>query len=234
MIENEKELKRAIGGRVQKAREKNGWSRNRLADVIGLSDGTALYKYERGSRGFSTHQLSKISVALGVTIEWLVYGQEWEERMTNVPPREAAAPLKPGLKIDPQDAKARLAGLGVHAEIDSEVPEPILNLINLSWIPQITNADIRQLKIYLAAGGSPAPLDTAVAVWLHRIQDDSSETNRSGLNEAIRRRAERGGVKHFQEPERSIAIPTQEAANAPEARPKRPPLKRRKRDSEGD
>ena len=105
MAERDKELgdlNRAIGARVQQAREAKSITRAQMATVVGLSDGSALYKYERGTRGFNPKQLGRIADALACTVEWLVKGAEFEEGRP--PPQPRAAPLK---RIDTLDEADR-------------------------------------------------------------------------------------------------------------------------------
>jgi len=235
MGKRDAELQRAIGGRVQATREKRGMSRNELAAAIGLSDGTALYKYERGARGFSVGQLTLLAETLDSTIEWFVYGKEYPERKNAVTRVAAAEPPSYGTSRQPpvsaQLISRVLRDLGPMTE-GYDLPQPILDLINLGWIKSITNDDLRHLRLHLLHGGRGDPHDMTVAVWANRLQRDGSDENLRALNDANRARTEHLGYERVKESEAPRPL-TRPPANevAANDRPKhiKPRLRRRTR-----
>lgn len=64
-----------IGNRIRNQREKLGYSREKLAELADMSDGY-LGEVERGTKGISSSFLYKISVSLGVTMDYLATGEE--------------------------------------------------------------------------------------------------------------------------------------------------------------
>lgn len=224
MGEADKALNRSMGARVRKAREDRGMSQNDLAEIVGLGDGQALSKYERGERGFSHVQLGRIADAFGLTTDYLAHGKEYAQRKA-----DAALQTKSPRK-SPQEVQVALTSLGYRMDTDPNIPAPILELINLGWLKPITNDDIQHLRVHLATGGSWLPHDLLLAVWSGRLQVNGTDENEKGLLEANRRRAEAQGGKHSTERESSASrnFATQEAAND-EQLPKMPPRPKRKK-----
>ncbi len=64
-----------VGIRIRNQREKLGYSREKLAELAGMSDGY-LGEIERGTKGISSFFLYNISVSLGVTMDYLVSGEQ--------------------------------------------------------------------------------------------------------------------------------------------------------------
>ena len=229
MVQRDAELLAAIGARVAEMRVKRGISRNDLAHAMGLSDGTALYKYERGQRGFSVSQLSTVSDLLGVTIEWLVYGKERNERVHDKRPAG-------GTSFEPLDVIrfANVIGRPGRSEIakwaekftlldapqpPDDLPQPILDLFSLGWLKNITNDDVRAMRRHIKDGGVTDPHDLVMAVMGARLQADGSDENMRALNEANRARMEHRGYKRLDEAEAPRpAQLTNEVVN--DARPK--------------
>ncbi len=72
-----------VGIRIRNQREKLGYSREKLAELAGMSDGY-LGEIERGIKGISSYFLYNISVSLGVTMDFLVS----EQNNNNFIPKE--------------------------------------------------------------------------------------------------------------------------------------------------
>ena len=68
-----KELNRVIGARVREEREKLNLSREAFAEKAGVSQ-SFINEIERGRSGMSSESLAVISKALGVSIDFLVFG----------------------------------------------------------------------------------------------------------------------------------------------------------------
>lgn len=64
-----------VGIRIRNHREKLGYSREKLAELAGMSDGY-LGEIERGTKGISSFFLYNISVSLGITMDYLVSGEQ--------------------------------------------------------------------------------------------------------------------------------------------------------------
>ena len=212
-----------MGARVKLAREQRGMSQNELAKIVGLGDGQALSKYERGERGFSPIQLGTIADTFGLTTDWLAHGKERAQR-------KAEALQQPTSPKSTQEVHAALAAIGVRVDTDPTIPAPVLELINLGWLKPITNDDIQHLRFHLAKGGSSLPHDLLLAVWANRLQLDGSEENFQGLADANRRRAEAHGGKRITEHESaSRSYATQEAANDEQRSKALPPRPKRRK-----
>lgn len=224
----EKELDKAIGARVEKARKDKGLTRKQLAEQIGLDAGS-IFKYERGERGFSPKQLGKVAVAVGKSLEWIVNGVEFDVS-------QQAKSAFPRLVTTIQEAHDALVPLGFQVPTDSSIPQPILDLLNLGWANPLTNEDILRLRIHLSTGGSPLPHDLEVAVRAHRLQIDGSDENVRALNDANRRRAEAMGGKRLIESEIPPPPPsrTQDAVNDQGRAKHIGPRPRRRKDSRHD
>lgn len=64
---------KAVGARIADARERRGLKQVRLAELAGFSDGT-LQNYEAGRIPDGVAKLASVARALGVTLDWLVFG----------------------------------------------------------------------------------------------------------------------------------------------------------------
>lgn len=64
-----------VGIRIRNQREKLGYSREKLAELAEMSDGY-LGEVERGTKGISSFFLHNISVALGITMDYLTSQEE--------------------------------------------------------------------------------------------------------------------------------------------------------------
>ena len=60
----------SLGERIIKCRELRGWSRNKLAKVAGISEGS-IRNYESNSNDPSLFNISCIATALGVSLDYL-------------------------------------------------------------------------------------------------------------------------------------------------------------------
>ena len=64
-----------VGIHIRKQREKLGYSREKLAELAGMSDGY-LGEIERGTKGISSYLLYHISLSLGISMDILVAPEE--------------------------------------------------------------------------------------------------------------------------------------------------------------
>lgn len=64
-----------VGIHIRNQREKLGYSREKLAELAGMSDGY-LGEIERGTKGISSFLLYNISVSLGITMDYLVSNEQ--------------------------------------------------------------------------------------------------------------------------------------------------------------
>lgn len=72
-----------IGARIRAAREKAGMTGEQLADKSGISGQDAIAKYENADRACDILKLAALAKALGVTADWLLFGDgEMERHMT--------------------------------------------------------------------------------------------------------------------------------------------------------
>lgn len=62
-----------LGKRVRDTRDEKGYSCSDIAEKTGLSD-TFIYQVERGEKGISAENLGKLSEALGVSVDYLIFG----------------------------------------------------------------------------------------------------------------------------------------------------------------
>ena len=69
------DLNKEIGYRVSKLREHLGLTREKLGELADLSD-RFIYDIETGQKGMSAESLSKLSKALKVTSDYLLFGTE--------------------------------------------------------------------------------------------------------------------------------------------------------------
>ena len=65
-----------MGERIKRLRIKGGLSRDKFAMRIDISD-KFLYDIEVGNKGISADTLCRISDALGVSVDWLLRGEEF-------------------------------------------------------------------------------------------------------------------------------------------------------------
>lgn len=65
------------GQRIREIREMKGYSRDALAEIVGISD-KFLYEIETGKKGFSADVLCRISKALSVSCDYIMLGEEKE------------------------------------------------------------------------------------------------------------------------------------------------------------
>ena len=72
---------KAAGMRIQKERDRHGFSREALAEMASISP-KFLYEIENGAKGFSAGNLIRISEALNVSCEYLMLGERsrWGQR----------------------------------------------------------------------------------------------------------------------------------------------------------
>src|SRR5215469_18189431 len=66
---------RDIGARIKDAREDQGWTQDQLAEAVGVSR-SAVAQWETGRAGQVTANLTKVAAALGVGVEYLMYGRD--------------------------------------------------------------------------------------------------------------------------------------------------------------
>jgi transcriptional regulator with XRE-family HTH domain len=64
-----------IGARIRQAREDQGWTQDQLAAEVGVSR-SAVAQWETGRAGQVTANLTRVSAALGVGVEQLMYGRD--------------------------------------------------------------------------------------------------------------------------------------------------------------
>lgn len=72
-----KELNKAVGARVRDEREKLSLSREAFAEKAGISQ-SFVNEIERGRSGMSSESLAAISKALGVSTDFLIFGERGE------------------------------------------------------------------------------------------------------------------------------------------------------------
>lgn len=73
MSKNVKELNATIGGRIRAERERLGLSREAFAENAGIS-ASFVNEIERGRSGMSSESLASVSKVLGVSIDYLIFG----------------------------------------------------------------------------------------------------------------------------------------------------------------
>ena len=66
---------REIGTRIREAREDQGWTQDQLAEAVGVSR-SAVAQWETGRAGQVTTNLTRVAGALGVGVEYLMYGRD--------------------------------------------------------------------------------------------------------------------------------------------------------------
>jgi transcriptional regulator with XRE-family HTH domain len=79
-----------IGRRIATKRELTGLSQQQLADMLGVSKG-AVGQYEVGLTTPRPKRFERIAEVLGVTVEWLLTGNDAEEKVRAQTTNEMAA-----------------------------------------------------------------------------------------------------------------------------------------------
>lgn len=74
-MRGKKELNIQIGARLQTARERVGYTQERLSELIGVTP-NHLSAIERGASGISLEALEKICPVLGVSADFILFGEE--------------------------------------------------------------------------------------------------------------------------------------------------------------
>jgi len=74
-VRGKKELNIQIGARLQTARERVGYTQERLSELIGVTP-NHLRAIERGASGISLEALEKICPVLGVGADFILFGEE--------------------------------------------------------------------------------------------------------------------------------------------------------------
>ncbi len=64
-----------IGARIRAAREDQGWTQDQLAVAVGVSR-SAVAQWETGRAGQVTTNLTRVAAALGIGVEYLMYGRD--------------------------------------------------------------------------------------------------------------------------------------------------------------
>ena len=64
-----------IGARIRSSREDQGWTQDQLASAVGVSR-SAVAQWETGRAGQVTTNLTRVAGALGVGVEYLMYGRD--------------------------------------------------------------------------------------------------------------------------------------------------------------
>ena len=73
---------KGFGARVRKARESIGMTREKLADMINRTENYIL-SLEKGDKGCSVHTLHQICVALKISANYLLYGDDDMRKIDN-------------------------------------------------------------------------------------------------------------------------------------------------------
>ncbi len=73
-------LERGVGERIKCLRELNHYTRERFAEMAGISS-KFLYEIEMGKKGFSAETLLHISDALEVSCDYLLTGNKSDDRV---------------------------------------------------------------------------------------------------------------------------------------------------------
>ena len=69
------DLNADVGRRIRKLRTDKSLSRASLSATTGMSK-EAIRQVEKGVRGLSTHTIRELSLALGVTADYIIFGQD--------------------------------------------------------------------------------------------------------------------------------------------------------------
>ncbi|HSZ90009.1 MAG TPA: helix-turn-helix transcriptional regulator [Acetobacteraceae bacterium] len=64
-----------IGARIRASREDQGWTQDQLAAAVGVSR-SAVAQWETGRAGQVTTNLTRVAAALGIGVEYLMYGRD--------------------------------------------------------------------------------------------------------------------------------------------------------------
>lgn len=64
-----------IGERIRELREKQNYTREALAEKVDIS-AKFLYEIEVGKKGFSADTLKRMSIALSVSCDYIMFGEE--------------------------------------------------------------------------------------------------------------------------------------------------------------
>lgn len=101
-----------VGRRIATAREQKGLSQAALADIIGISSG-AVGQYETGRNLPKMARFEAIAGACGVTVEWLLTGDDPEElrKAQTINEVEALQLMRALPESQQRAALAMLAGL---------------------------------------------------------------------------------------------------------------------------
>src|SRR5439155_16679188 len=74
------------GDRIREAREEKSWTQEQLADKAGISKGF-LSDVENNNRNLSAENALKLADALGVSLDYLMRGQQGKEEAAREPVR---------------------------------------------------------------------------------------------------------------------------------------------------
>lgn len=72
-----KTLDKRIGTRITNLRVKQGYTRDEMAERVGISC-KFLYEIEGNKKGFSALTLYRLSIALGVSMDYIITGSEFK------------------------------------------------------------------------------------------------------------------------------------------------------------
>ncbi len=76
-------IKKEMGKRIEELREERGITRERLAEISGIST-KFLYEIERGKKGFSAETLLKITSALSCSGDYILRGEEIDSNVSKI------------------------------------------------------------------------------------------------------------------------------------------------------
>lgn len=104
-----------LGKRLEIAREEKGYTKSKLAELVG-TDYNSILRYEKGTRKPSTTMLLKLADELGVREEWLTSDEAWTEDdpFTKIPGFAKEADYQkylPGDYAVDQDIKAHVENM---------------------------------------------------------------------------------------------------------------------------
>lgn len=72
-----------IGGRIKNLRKINHYTREEFAEIAGISP-KFLYEIESGRKGFSAETLAKVSKALSVSCDYIMFGEDENKRIEDL------------------------------------------------------------------------------------------------------------------------------------------------------
>jgi len=102
------ERDRARGRRIAQARTKKELTQVQLADIVGVSVGLA-GQWETGATTLTPQKAEKLAEALGVSMAWLLTGDDESERMTaQTEPEQKMLEI---FRLIPADRQSDLAAL---------------------------------------------------------------------------------------------------------------------------